>query len=300
MEHASILRVYLEPQMLASARSGSFNFLNILSQAVTDAGWRLEWMQTSVAQRLKAPLRRGYALYHTEAPTHDRALTFRRAYHYPFWNIEQYQQRWRFHTAQVDFQPDQIDPAQAQHFVQRLRERVLPGPAPRKGDHILVPLQGHIRSCRSFQSASPVEMLAHTARTGRPVIATLHPNEHYSDDDRLALAHLAEEYPNLTIGGDTMAALRDCAFVVAENSAVAFHGYILGKPAVLFAQIDFHHIALNAVDLGPAEALRQAPDHHPDFARYLFWFLRVMAIQAAEPDAKEQVLAAMRRCGWPI
>ena len=36
---------------------------------------------------------------------------------------------------------------------------------------------------------------------------------------------------------------------------MAFDGYLLGKPAVLFAQIDFHHAALNVADLGAEAAL---------------------------------------------
>lgn len=300
MPKAPILRVYLEAPMLKSARSGGFNFLNILRDAVEGAGWHLEWRKTGEATRLAAPARQGYALYHMEAPTHDRALTFRRAYHYPFWNIQPVAQRWRFRTAEAEFPPDSIDPTEALAFVTRLRNRVLPGPDPTPGERVLVPLQGHIRRCRSFQSESPLDMVRAVARTGRPALVTLHPKEHYDAADLAALADIADRHPQVTIGGDTMAALRDCAFVVTQNSAVAFDGFLLGKPAVLFAQSDFHHIALNAAQIGADEALVRAATHRPDFARYLFWFLRVMAINAAAPDAREQVLAAMRRGGWPL
>ncbi|TWI33344.1 hypothetical protein [Paracoccus sulfuroxidans] len=300
MQHAPILRAYLETPMLENARAGSFNFLNILREAVEDAGWRVEWRKTGEAARLAAPARRGYALYHMEAPTHERALTFRRAYHYPFWSIEPVAQRWRFHVAETEFAPDAVDPEEARAFAAKLRGRVLPGPPPTQGDRVLVPLQGHIRRCRSFQSESPVEMVRAVARTGRPTLVTLHPNERYDDADHAALARITAEHPNVTIGGDTMAALRDCAFVVTQNSAVAFDGFLLGKPAVLFAQSDFHHIALNVAQIGTEEALARAAAHRPAFERYLFWFLRVMAVNATAPDARQQVLAAMRRGGWPI
>ncbi|HRO15021.1 MAG TPA: hypothetical protein PLL33_08265, partial [Paracoccus sp. (in: a-proteobacteria)] len=84
------------------------------------------------------------------------------------------------------------------------------------------------------------------------------------------------------------------------NSAVAFDGYLLHKPAVLFAQIDFHHIGLNVADMGADAALRAAPDHAPDFDGYLLWFLRRQAIDGQAADAGARILAAMRRGGWPI
>jgi len=300
MTHAPVLRVYLEGSMLETARAGSFNFMNVLRRTVEGAGWRVEWHKTGAAARMAAPLQGGYALFHMETPTHGRALTFRRAYHYPFWQIEPVAQRWRFAVAQSPYDPGPVDPEPARAFADRLRARVLPGPPPRRGDAVLVPLQGHIRRCRSFQTMSPVEMLETVAATGRPTTATLHPRESYDAADRAALARLAAHHPNLTIGGDTARLLRDCAFVATQNSAVAFDGYLLGKPAVLFARIDFHHIALNVADLGAEKALAQAETHVPDFDRYLFWFLQQNAINATQPDAGARILAAMRRGGWPI
>ena len=97
-----------------------------------------------------------------------------------------------------------------------------------------------------------------------------------------------------------MARLRDCAFVATQNSAVAFNGMILGKPAVLFAQIDFHHAALNVADMGAEAALAAAESARPPLDRYLWWFLKGQAIDAQGPDAGARMLAAMRRGGWPI
>jgi len=295
-----ILRVYLEPPMLRTARAGTFNFLNVLKTAVEGAGWALEWHETGPKARQRAPDRDGYALFHAEAPTHDRALTFRRAYHYPFWQIEPVQQRWRFAVARAGFDPATIDPGAAHAFADRLRKRVLPGPPPRRDGPVLIPLQGMIRRHRSFQTMSPVEMVERVAASGRPCMATLHPAEAYDAADHAALDELARRHSNLRIGGDTAGILRDCAFVATQNSAVAFDGYLLGKPAVLFAQIDFHHIALNVADMGVAQALHAAEAHRPDFDRYLFWFLQQRAINATLPDAGARILAAMRRGGWPI
>ena len=298
--HVPTLRVYLHGGMLKTARAGTFPFMALLSRTMQAAGWQVSFERASPAAHATPPPPGDYALFHMKPPVHPRTLTLRRAYHYPFWRIEPVAERWRFAVARAAFDPAGVDRDQARAFAARLRARVLPGPPPLRGDRVLVPLQGHLRRARSFQTMSPVEMLETVCATGRPVTATLHPSEDYDEGDRAALAALAGRHPNLTLGGDTAAILRDCAFVATENSAVAFDGLILGKPAVLFAQIDFHHIALNVAELGAAAALAAAPDHAPDFDGFLWWFLKRQSIDAQAPDAGERILAAMRRGGWPV
>ncbi|WP_134680985.1 hypothetical protein [Paracoccus ravus] len=296
MNNSPVLRVYLEGPMLTTARDGSFNFLNILKSAVEGAGWRVEWCALGDARSAEP----GYALYHAAAPLDPDTLSFRKAYHYPFWQIEPVQQRWRFDVAQSNFDPDRIDPDLARDFTRQLRERVLPGPPPRKDQTILVPLQGQIRRCRSFQTMSPIDMVEAVARLGRPLTVTLHPSRDYDLGDMDALQSLLRRYPHMKFAPHSAPVLRDCAFVATQNSAVAFDGYLLGKPAVLFAQIDFHHIGLNVAELGDREALEMAAAHAPDYDRYLYWFLQEKAINASLPDAGDRILAAMRRGGWPI
>ncbi|UXU75765.1 MULTISPECIES: hypothetical protein [unclassified Paracoccus (in: a-proteobacteria)] len=289
-----VLNVHLEGSMLETARAGTFNFMNVLRRTVEAAGWQLRWLgpgETATA---------GWSLFHMQPPPGAQGLIFRRAYHYPFWRIETQPQRWRFEVARQAFDPATVDGAAARDFSQALRARLWPGPPPRRGDLVLVPLQGHLRRCRSFQTMSPVEMLARVAETGRPVVATLHPRERLEPADHLALEALARRHGNLRIGGDSARLLRDCALVATQNSAVAFDGYLLGKPAVLFAQIDFHHIGLNVAELGARRALAMAPGHGPDFDRYLHWFLREQAIEATRPEAGARILAALRRGGLPI
>lgn len=294
------LRVYLHGHMLRTARAGTFPAMAVLARTVQAQGWRVVFEHAFPQAQDHPPPPGEYALLHMKQPRHPRSLTLRRAYHYPFWRIEPVAQRWRFAVAQARFDPDAVDAEEAAAFARRLRARVLPGPEPRRGDHVLVPLQGHLRRTRSFQTMSPVAMLDAVCRTGRPVVATLHPSESYDSADHAALAALARRHPNLTLGGDTMARLRDCAFVATQNSAVGFDGMILGKPAVLFGQIDFHHVALNVADLGADAALAQAATARPAFDRYLYWFLRLQAIDAQAPDAGGRMLEAMRRGGWPL
>lgn len=300
MPQPPTLRVYLHGHMLRTARAGTFPAMAALARAVAAQGWRVRFERASAQAHDSPPPPGDYALLHMKQPRHPRTLTLRRAYHYPFWRIEPVAERWRFAVAQARFDPGAVDAETAAAFVRRLRARVLPGPEPLRGDHILVPLQGHLRRTRSFQTMSPVRMLDAVCRTGRPVVATLHPSETYDAADHAALAALARRHPNLALGGDTRTALRGCAFVATQNSAVAFDGMILGKPAVLFAQIDFHHAALNVAERGARAALTAAEDARPDLDRYLYWFLKLQAIDAQAADAGARMLDAMRRGGWPV
>ncbi len=295
-----LLTVYLHPPVLQTAQAGKLGILNRIRAVLEPRGWDIRVERSGPDARAQAPDRPGHALFNMEPPTHDRALTFRLAYHYPYWRLERVAERWRWPIAQTPFDPARIEDEAARSFARRLRARVLPGPDPVRGDPILIPLQGHIRRQRSFQSASPVQMIRAAARTGRPCIATLHPKEVYDDADRAALDRLARDHPNLTIGGDTAAALRDCAFVVTQNSGVGFDGLILGKPVVLFGQSDYHHVTLDAGRLGADRALALAPDHHPPTAKFLDWFLRRTSLDMMAPDADARLLTAMKKGGWPV
>ncbi|MTE00682.1 hypothetical protein GIY56_10310 [Paracoccus sp. YIM 132242] len=300
MDQPRILRIYLHPPILQTAQAGKLGFLNRMSRLLEERGWQVAVQRSGEAARQAAPGLPGYALYHMERPTHDRALTFRRAYHYPFWRLERHAERWSWPVARARFDPLAVDAQAARDFADRLRRRVLPGPDPVRGDHVLIPLQGRLRECRSFQTMSPVDMVESVARTGRPAIATFHPKEPPDAEDRRALDGLARRYPNLTIGGDTAKLLRGCALVATQNSAVGFDGLILDKPLVLFGMADFHHVALNVADLGADAALARADRHRPDVAAYLDWFLRRTSLDMMAPDADDRMLAAMKKGGWPV
>lgn len=295
-----VLNVYLHPPVLHMAQAGKLGFLNRMRALLEPRGWQITVRHSGQKARAEAPSQPGYALFNMERPTHDRALTFRLAYHYPYWRLERLAERWRWPIAQTPFDPARIEEHAAQNFARRLRARVRPGPDPVAGDHILIPLQGHIRRQRSFQTASPVQMIRAAAATGRLCVATLHPKELYDDGDHAALDRLTGEYPNLTIGGQTMTLLRDCAFVVTQNSSVGFDGLILGKPVVLFGQSDYHHVCLNVSQLGAAEALARAPLHRPPVEKFLDWFLRRTSLDMMAVDADDRLLAAMRKGGWPV
>lgn len=305
MSEQKILRFYLEDGLLDSARAGTHNFIGKLAGVAETAGFTVEYRPNSLVERTASLARDGYSLFHMEPPTTERGLTFRRVYHYPFWAIEPSAERWNWHVAQTRFDPSQTDPAEAKTFYRRWQNRLF-GDAPahvtREG-FIYVPLQGRLLDRRSFQLASPIEML-HDVLTHDPkrqVVATLHPSEHYTRDEEKRLEQMQDRFSHLSLRrGDMAELLRTCDYVVTQNSSVAFNGYFFGKPCVLFARSDFHHIAASVEHLGLARAFEEVTRMQPDYARYIHWFWQQMSINAGRAEAEEKIAAALRYHGWPI
>ncbi|MEL7090480.1 MAG: hypothetical protein AAFN94_01980 [Pseudomonadota bacterium] len=293
------MRFYLEDTLRQSAAARSHNFLNLVAEVLEDAGFQLSYHPNTNAERIKAQARGGFALCHMTPPPSDRALVFRRVYHYPFWQIQRSDQRWDWDVAQASFDPATCPGDEAQRFYGYWRKRIGGTLLDRIGDDgfIYVPLQGRLTDHRSFQSCSPIDMIARTraACPDRDIVATLHPKEVYSDADLGALDALDQADPHLTVRmGDRDALLPRCSFVVTQNSSVAFDAMFFGKPAVHFARSDFHHIAL-----GP-DAFDRVADHRPDFARYVWWLWQHMAINAGHDNAKNKIRAKLAHAGWPV
>ncbi|MWB76922.1 hypothetical protein GLS40_02655 [Pseudooceanicola sp. 216_PA32_1] len=302
MSQDRIVRFHLDPDLLRSAAAGKHNFLNLIKGVVEDAGLSVQLVPNDPNTRRKAGRNGGYDLFHMDPPTHDRAVTIRRVYHYPFWAIEQSAERWTWHVARTDF-PGAANRKEADRFVGFWRKRLFGAPEVTRDGHVYVPLQGLIRQHRSFQTCAPVEMIRAVLRhdPARRVVATLHPNETYDAADLAALDALQREFSRFSVdSGEMVAHLARCDYVVTQNSSAAFNGFFFGKPCVLFARIDFHHIAANVASLGQAGAFAAVQRMQPDYAGYLHWFWQQMSINAGRPEASERIAAALRRAGWPV
>ncbi|WP_289042952.1 hypothetical protein [uncultured Aliiroseovarius sp.] len=305
MSVAKILRIYLDPEPLKRARLGKFNFVNQIVSALEKRGFRVEYRKNSNLERLASAARNGYSIFLMDDPLHDNALTMRRSYFYPFWRIEASAKRWEFEVAQKEFDPNTVDPDAARDWADNWRRWLFKGAASQitSDGPIYVPLQGRLLHHRSFQSASPVEMVAHVATyfPKAPILATLHPAEVYTQAEHKALNDLAARYPNITLAtGQMNEALATCRFVVTQNSSAALFGFFFGKPAALFGQIDFHHIAANVHALGVQEAFDTVQNMTPEFDRYLYWFTMQNAIQADADDCEDQILRTLRKRGWQV
>ena len=301
MSKSDVIHIYLPDQMQRDAVAGQVNIINRIVAAVAPSGCTLKIHRQDADQMEKAAQRGGHVLFHMMEPLTPRGLTLRRAYHYPFWQIEATAARWAFDVARNVFDPAEIDPDMAKSFHHRLRHRVLgPGLTAQEG-FVFMPLQGRLLQHRSFQSMSPIAMIEATlAQEQRlPIRATLHPKESYSPDDLAALENLEQRFPHFrVVQGDAMALLRGCDYVVTQNSGLALNGFLLRKPAVLFGDIDFHHIAGSVPRLGLAAAFATAKADPPDFAAYVYWFFKLNSINAGAPEAEDQIMARLQRHGW--
>lgn len=304
MPNAQTVTFYLDDNLRESAEAGTHNFIGRLARVLQEAGLSVSYRPNSSAARRASALRPGYAMFHMDEPTHARALTMRRVYHYPFWQIEPTTVRWDWYVARSPFPQDGIDWSEARRFQTFWRKRLFPEQSQTRRDgFVYLPLQGRLTEQRSFQSASPVDMVTATLQheSTRTIVATFHPKETYSEAERQAIYDLSEAHPRLSIRTDAMERLLPaCDYIVTQNSSAAFNGLFFNKPMILFARADFHHAASNVFALGVTNAFDTAQSEAPDHAAYLWWFWQKMAINAGRPEAEDQIRTALRRANWPV
>ena len=296
------IAILLDDGLLISARAGRHNFIALMEGVLRDAGHDVHFLPEGAATG-DLP---DHSLVHMSQPVSQHGLTFRRAYHYPFWRIEATERRWAWEVARTPFPERTHDTDEARQFQTRWRKRihgVAALPPHRADGHVYVPLQGLLTRHRSFQTMSPVEMIETVLRLdpSRRVIATLHPKERYDREDRSALKRLQAEHARFCVDDMPPAAhLADCAYVVTQNSSVAFEGFLFDRPAILFARIDFHHIALSLPHMPVEDAFARVATHRPDFAGYVHWFWQDQSINAGRPEAKDRIAARFRELGWTV
>jgi len=293
MNKPKTVRFFLEDGLCESASAGQHNFINKVADVLRDHGFEVAFCKMS--DRGSG----GYALTHMKAPEVGHGLTFRRVYHYPFWQIDCTDKRWNWRVGQAQFDPDTVDGKEARRFYNFWRKRLFDLTEDSGNDgFVYMPLQGKLTQHRSFQSCSPIEMIERTldGAQNRKVIATLHPKEEYSQSDLKVIEGLEDKHKQLELRvGQMNELLARCACVVTQNSSAAFNGYFYRKPAVLFAKVDFHHIALDGMQ---PETFERTGDFDPDYARYIWWFWQNQSINAGHPSAIEKIMDRFRTFGW--
>ncbi|AXI44607.1 hypothetical protein C1J03_00320 [Sulfitobacter sp. SK012] len=302
MTKPSTIRFYLEPPLRKSAEEGRHNFIGKMAGVLEKAGYQAVFETPGM---LGALPNRGRSLSHMKPPPDHEGLVFRRAYHYPFWQIEQTEKRWSWDTALSSFDPEHSPRKEAEHFYAFWQKRLFVGAVEQseRAGFVYVPLQGRLLEHRSFQACSPIEMLHHCLvhEPNRQIIAALHPKENYTATEVDAIEALAAQHPRLeVIMGNMQALLKSCDYVVTQNSSAAFNGYFFGKPALLFAQVDFHHIAVAADLHNLSQSFAEMENHAPNYAAYIHWFWQDQCINAGREDAEEKIAARLKRFGWPV
>lgn len=297
------VHLLLDDWLFEAARAGEQRFLNHLIAVLEGAGHRVELHRNGPLDRMADKWRGGRSLSHVTDPPQRGGLTFRRCYAAPFWQIERRAARWERDVTARPFNPSGLRRARVDRFFDHWRERLFPGAsAARREGFLYMPLQGKLLRQRSFQTCSPLDMIERSlARDPRPIVATLHPKERYTSRERDALADIAARNPRFEMSEMPMAdALAACDAVITQNSSVAFAGFFHAKPAVLFAEADFHHIASSVRRFGEERAFARLAGPDPDFATYLFWFLQRQSINAARPEAPERIAERLRELDWPV
>lgn len=289
------LYFYLKPGPREAIRAGKSMPARIVA-AVQGAGWQVTLCPES--ERPDIPHRDGFHLVLNNDPGSDRCLVLRPAGFEPFWQIQPSNQRWDWDIAAKTYRPPDVAQDRIDAFVSTWRDQVLKA-SPGSGGGILVPLQGRLIERRSFQSASPLVMLHEVLRhwPDRVVTATLHPSERYSPEEINALQALGRDFPRLNLQ-PRPDALATADLVVTQNSTLAFKGFLLNKPAMLWARIDWHHNAASVPRDGMEQAFAQA-EIPRDHGRYLFWYLRRQSLWAWDDNPKP-ILKRLSALGWPI
>jgi hypothetical protein len=302
----SILHFYLGEGGRAAVFQGQARMTTRVAAAVTAAGWQVKLCPAE--ERATIPARSGihggFHLVLNEPVPSPNCLTLRRVGWEPFWRIEQTNDRWDWQIAAQSFDPAAQSQTRAEQFLGYWSKQLFGQAKATKGGGIFVPLQGKLCEQRHFQAASPLEMVEAVARRWpeRAVRLTLHPREVYPEKDRAALTALLARLPNAelsTTGSDAL--LLACDLLVTQNSTMALRGYVAQKPAMLWARIDFHHIAASV----PRDGLRAAfataeAGTRPDFGRYLNWYFRENCLRSWDDAVEDAIRARLRAHGWPI
>lgn len=293
----------LDDWLYDAAQAGAQAFVGALVSALEGAGLRVRMHRDNRYARVAGRWRRGLTLNHMIAAPQPLGLTFRRCYFAPFWQIERSPHRWRRDIAGLPFEASSVPADDARAFFLRWQTQLFPLAAEaRREGFLYLPLQGKLLQSRSFQACSPVEMIARVlARDPRPVRATLHPRQRYSRRERTALRRLAARHPRFEVSDMPMTeALARCDAVITQNSSVAFAGLFHAKPAVVFAETDFHHAVGSILRQGEDAAFARLTEPGPDIPAYLYWFLQEQAINAGRPEAEQRIADRLRALGWPV
>lgn len=299
MTTTRVLHLYLTEYVLWQHRRGKYPFLARLSQVFAERGWSIALHDDALAERLLAASRPGRHLFFEHAPVGPETLTMRRVYWDPFWRIEASAERWAWPVARARFDPDDVDPDRADQFVGFWHPRLGLDRVARD-DFIYVPMQGKWSAKRSFQSMSPVKMVKTLLdRFDLPLVLTCHPGEDLGQDETRFLARWAD-HPRITISGAPMTDLLPRARLVAtQNSSVALKGMFCGTPALLFAQVDFHHLTASV----PRDGLDAAIDNalaKKDYSRYLFWFFQIQSLNHWRAEFPDRLAAWLTDRGWDV
>lgn len=242
----------------------------------------------------------------------DNVLNASSAYFWDFWHLDPKGTKAFSSIGDQPFDAAKVDMAWAQPFFDRLHRSYV---GKRRSKYaqpedyadspegcIAVFCQGDypIQSgAGKYSDVSMVEAVLAGAGT-QPVVVKPHPKASNAADIA-ALTELAQRHENLSV---TQANIHDilaqCSITASHNSTVALEGYLHQKPAILFAQSDFLHIATTVSDDLPFRAaLETALAREGDYEKYLTWYFKRKCLWLARASVEDQIWAIFTAAGFP-
>ncbi len=297
--------LHLPNALKKSVDADKHNFFKILRRACENVGYKTETKVQKKYSGVISKFSRNLHIHHIDGAIGPRALNVRRAHFYPFWSLENAGTRHEPRIAGKLFDPASINALEAQGFFNKICVRNIPDTPPpmAKDDFVLVPLQGRLLSRRSWQYADCKQMIDTILEQDptRKILIKPHPREVYSAKEQAFINGLAQSRRISITKAGTHSLLNHCAYVVTQNSGLAFQGFLFQKPAILFAKSDYHHICqtIKTPDQA-ADAFAKTLGERPAFEKYIYWYLQLNCINAGRDDAEAQILDMLGECGWDM
>jgi hypothetical protein len=287
------LHLYMPPWLFDRVNQPR-NIFACIAQAAVLAGWEL------VLHGEDDPMAKGgYHLLYNRPVKQPNTLVLRKCGFEPFFRIEATNDRWDWGIANTEFATDKG----GEWFRKYWCDVLFKDQTIHAGGYVFMPLQSKLNRKRHFQTCTPLKMIEKALKNdpNRVIRATLHPRGDYSAAELDALKSLVQQS-----GGQfdlcdqpSIGLLAGCDYVVTQNSTMALIGMFAQKTPILFADIDFHHLAGSVPRLGLAQAYGQIGKPQR-WGAYLHWYFKENAISMRDEAAPQAIVARLAALGWPI
>ncbi len=281
------------------------DYFNGLLKSLQMRGFKVSLGVISEDTPYVAGLLEDYAILDKLLLDRENCITVRRAIYIPYWSYENAQYRDGFRLYKKRFNPNKIYEDEAQEFAAKIRKRNIgvKWPVEDFGEAVFIPLQGRLQDQRYGQSMSPLDMIR-TVREHEPdreLLLSLHPGDDNSREALDALEAVCKEVDARVVDMPNSMLMRKSKYVATMNSSLGFEAMVWGLPVMLFADADFHHMAVNVKDYeNISEAFEAIHGEVPDFSKYIKWYLDDNMISARKPNAIPRTIDYLKELGLPV
>ncbi|MEH7826955.1 hypothetical protein [Gemmobacter denitrificans] len=291
---------------------GGFQLLSALAGHAAQAGWGVEAVTFTPASPMLAAADSGR---HLHILMEDHPAYGPRVFHAVpgylrgWWFFDEVATRNNSSIRLRHFDPRTIKPDFAQRFCDRLRTRFAGrnfskfpqeqrGSQPVPEDCLAVFAQGFKVPPHQthHMGVLPLIHAVIAARDGRPVVIKPHPKNTLEELSALEALHDPGAGVHVMDASihDILAA---CLCAISVTSAVAFEGFLHGKPAVVAGQVDFAQNLVTLTDPNRmAEAIAAALARDWPHDRFVTWYLRHNCVED-RAESLTEILGRLHRKG---